>query len=65
MSVRTDRGGVDVTSRQPLPHQAVNGVLSEARADAIKAFLEQDVEAWLGFYDEQGATSGARVKIGS
>ena len=56
MSVRTARGGVDVSSRQPLPHQAVNDVLSQARADAVKAFLEQDVDAWLAFYDEQGST---------
>jgi hypothetical protein len=31
-------------------------VLSQSRADAVKTFLEQDVDAWLAFYDEQGAT---------
>ncbi len=44
-------GHTDVTG-----NQAVNDVLSQARADAVKAFLEQDVDAWLAFYDERGAT---------
>jgi outer membrane protein OmpA-like peptidoglycan-associated protein len=44
-------GHTDVTGKQ-----GVNDVLSQARADVVKAFLEQDVDAWLAFYDEQGAT---------
>ncbi len=31
-------------------------MLSQARADVVKAFLEQDVETWLAYYDEKGAT---------
>ncbi len=44
-------GHTDVTGKQ-----GANDVLSQARADAVKAFIEQDVDAWLAFYDEQGAT---------
>lgn len=43
-------GHTDVTGEQ-----TVNDALSQERADAVKAFLEQDVAAWLAFYDKQDA----------
>lgn len=36
--------------------RAVDDARSQSRADAVKVFLEQDVDAWLALYNEQGAT---------